>query len=236
VKPHGSQPLVPTVLFAENDDISVMHNELNVMENGLAEQTRLLLSALDDGDIKLANELSKDHNLKLQQFFKLNSALIKTYQVKVKLLNVPGGVKITDSQEKQINKEIKEMEEMCNLNLKSNSDVQGVFDNNIFNDLLNVFQEKCPLLHSVLQTLLITDKRKRVYKSPEYKLTCGVNALSLLLSVRNKKCRNDVRLLLGLVCVTFGAGKQFMNLLNSIGLTPHWDTMYVCIFGFCCTL
>ena len=55
---------------------------------------------------------------------------------------------------------------MCNLNLKSNSDVQGVFDTNIFSDLLNVFQEKCPLLHSVLQTLSITDKRKQVYKYP----------------------------------------------------------------------
>lgn len=49
------------------------------------------------------------------------------------------------------------------------------------------------------------------------------------MSVRDERCKNGVRLLLGLVCVTFGAGKQFMNLLNSIGLTPHWDTMYVCI-------
>ena len=51
MKHHGSQPLVQTQLFDENDDISIMHNELNVMENGLAEQTRLLLSALDDGNI-----------------------------------------------------------------------------------------------------------------------------------------------------------------------------------------
>jgi hypothetical protein len=124
---------------------------------------------------------------------------------------------------------MKEMEEMCSLGMREESDIEDLFKREIFKDLLNNFEEKCPLLHNVLQTLLVTDKRQRVYKTSEYKLTCGVNALYLLLSVRNRKCKNDVRLLLGLVCVTYGAGKQFINLLNSIGLTPHWDTMYLYI-------
>ena len=205
------------------------------MENRVAEQTQMLLSALDDGDINLANELAKDHNLNLQRFFQLNSALVKMCEVKLKLLNVPGGVTITDSQQQQIRKEIKEMEEMCELNIKKDSGTEDVFDTKIFDNLLSNFNDKCLLLHSILQTLLITDHRKRVYKSPEYKLTCGVHVLSLLLSVRNEKCKNGVRLLLGLVCVTFGAGKQLMNLLNHIGLTPHWDTMYVRIsFYYVC--
>ena len=235
VKQHGHKPFVPMTLFAERDDILILQNELNVMENRLAEQAQLLVSAFDEGNIIFANELAKDHNLNLQKFFQLNSALVKVYEVKLKLLNVSEGVAITDLQQQQIEKEIKEMEEMCELGMKKDGGAQDVFDSKVFDDLLSNFNDKCPLLHSILQTLLVTDQRKRVYKSPEYKLTCGIHALSLLLSVRNKKCKNGVRLLLGLVCVTFGAGKQLMNLLNHIGLTPHWDTMYVhiCVYYIC---
>ena len=95
---------------------------------------------------------------------------------------------------------VKEMEKRCCFGLKSD-DLQSVLNQEIFSDLVDRFEEKCPLLHGVLQTLLVTDSKKRVYKTPTYKLTCGVNALCLLPSVKNQKCKNDIRLLLGLVCV-----------------------------------
>ena len=50
------------MLFATND-ISVLQNEHNVIENNLAEQTQLLLSKLDNGNISLANKLAQDYNL-----------------------------------------------------------------------------------------------------------------------------------------------------------------------------
>ena len=64
------------------------------------------------------------------------------------------------------------------------------------------------------------------------KLKCGVNALALLLSVPNQKFSNNVRLLFGVLCISYGAGKQFINMLNAMGLSPHWDTMYV-DFPYC---
>ena len=82
VKPRGGQPFIPSTLFASNDDILVLQNELNVIESRLAEQRQLLLSELDNGNIDLANKVAKDHNLNLQKFFKLNSALVKMYEVK----------------------------------------------------------------------------------------------------------------------------------------------------------
>ena len=85
------------------------------------------------------------------------------------------------------------------------------------------------MIYSVLHTLLLSgfDLRQRFHKTPRYKMTCGVHNLVLLLSVRNQKFGNDIRLLFGLLSVTYGAGKQFINMLHSIGLTPHWDTMYM---------
>ena len=57
--------------------------------------------------------------------------------------------------------------------------------------------ERCPLIFNILQTLLVAVVRKRVHKTSEHKLKCDVNALALLLSVRNQKFSNDVRLLFG---------------------------------------
>ena len=48
-------------LFAEHDDTLILQNELNVMENRLAEQTQLLLTAFNEQNIDLANDLTKDH-------------------------------------------------------------------------------------------------------------------------------------------------------------------------------
>ncbi len=215
-------------MFAlDSKEILVLQNEINIKEISLVEEAAGVVSALDSDNAQLARELAKKYQGNLEQYLKLNSALITVYESKLRKLDGSDVEKISSSQERLIEEEIKEMEKMCSLGMRKESDVQDVFKKDIFTNLHNNFEEKCPLLHSVLQTLLVTDKRQRVYKTPEYKLTCGVNALSLLLSVRNQKCKNDVRLLLGLVCVSYRAGKQFINLLNSIGLTPHWDTMYV---------
>ena len=174
-----------------------------------------------------ARTLTLKFNSKLQSYLKLNSALVNLYENKIKKLeSSEGEIPITKTQKEQITKEIKEMEKICCLELKKDPDVGGVFNTNIFGDLLETFEEKCPLLFDLLQTLLVTDHRQRVHKTPEYKLTCGVNTFALLLSVKNKKFSNDIRLLFGLVCITFGAGKQFVNLLNAMGLSPHWDTLY----------
>ena len=102
---------------------------------------------------------------------------------------------ISSSQKKQIEKEMKEMEEMCSLGMREESDIEDLFKREIFKDLLNNFEEKCPLLHNVLQTLLVTDKRQRVYKTSEYKLTFGVNAVIetyyLVSGIKNVKIMYD---------------------------------------------
>lgn len=198
------------------------------MEQCLLQNEENIVVALDEDNVDLAKAHLTKHSLNLQQHFKLQTALVSLYEHQIKKIQgCHGDGPISLSQKEQIAEEMKMMEDMCFLDLKGSGDVESVLDRNIFNDLLKSFDEKCPLLHSVLETLLVTDARTRVHKTPKYKLTCGVNALALLLSVRNQKCKNDVRLLLGLVSITYGAGKQFINLLNAIGLTPHWDTLYV---------
>ena len=82
---------------------------------------------------------------------------------------------------------------MCCFRLKSD-DLQSVLNQEIFSDLVDRFEEKSPLLCGVLQTLLVTDSKKRVYKTPTYKLTCGVNAFDscLVLSVSLMELANNL--------------------------------------------
>ena len=220
----------PKQLFGEKDkDMQTLCKEMGDMEQRLAESGNAIAAALDDKNFDGAKELTTNYNVMLHQYFIMTSALVKMYEKKIVALSVSKEQPpISKTQEEQINKEVKELEKICCLGLKGCSDVKSILEKNIFSNLLENFEEKCPLLLSIIQTLLVTDSGvKRVHKTCEYKLTCGVNTLALLLSVRNQKCNNDIRLILGLVCITYGAGKQFINLLNAVGLTPHWDTLYV---------
>ena len=212
-------------LFGDADDISVMKNHMQVLKSLLEEQSVSFVSSLNCGDIQLLRKSTKEFRSNLKKYFNLQSALITLYETQLKELRQEQEPNITESQKKQLEKEIKELQQLCVIHF--NADDKDVVDSSLFNQLLDKFVEKCPLLHSILQTIWITDNRKRVFKTPEYKLSCGINALALLLSVGNQKCHNDVRLLLVVVCVSFGAGKQFVNFLNAVGITPHWDTMYV---------
>ena len=196
------------------------------MEQCLVHGLEEISAALDANKAELARTLSAKHNQNLQQYFKYQAAMVALYEQKVKKLeDNQKEAQISNFQKLQMEKEIKVLEEMCEFGLRKSTKTGTVINQKIFHDLLENFEDKCPLLHNVLETLLVTDSRKRIHKTQEHKIMCGVNALALLLSVRNQKCKNDIRLLLGLVCITYGAGKQFVNLLNAIGLTPHWDSL-----------
>ena len=160
---------------------------------------------------------------------KLNSTIIQIYSTKLDALkheNIEETISI--SQKEQLEKEFKALECLCSLG-RDEDEISDALQDEVFSKLLEQFEEICPLIYSVLHTLLLSgsDLRQRIHRTPRYKMTCGVHNLVLLLSVRNQKFGNDIRLLFGLLSVTYGAGKQFINMLHSIGLSPHWDTMYV---------
>lgn len=203
MKPNQDHSKITKELFKDVDDITVIKNHMQELQNSLEEQSSSLVSSLNCGDVELSRT-AKGCRSNLQKYFKMQSALITLYEAQVKELKRTQEALITESQKKQLEKEIEEMQQMCVIHFKVDS--KDVVDSSFFNQLLHNFVEKCPLLHSVLQTILVT-------------------ALSLLLSVGNQKRHNDVRLLLGVACVSFGAGKQFVNFLNAVGLLPHWDTM-----------
>lgn len=149
----------------DSDEILGLQNEMSMKEKSLVGGAAEVVSALDGDNTEFAWELSKKYQGNLEQYLKLNSALITLYESTLRKLDGSDAEKISSSQQEQVEKEIKEMEKICSLGIREESDVQDVFRKEIFKNLLNNFEEKCPLLHSVLQTLLVTDKRQRVYKT-----------------------------------------------------------------------
>ena len=204
-----------------------------IVEELLLKEWDCLTEELGAGNIDKARLIAVKYKTRLEQFVNFKTVLVKLYEDKLeKLQEIHLEEQISDVQKNQILHEMRELQSLCCLGLKSNSDIECFINEQVFPKLLEDIEEECPLIFSILQTLLVADVRKRVHKTPEHKLKCGVNALALLLSVRNQKFSNDVRLLFGLLCISYGAGKQFINMLNAIGFSPHWDTMYV-DFPYC---
>ena len=228
LKSNRKKTLISKALFSEDDNkgMRIIKNRIKDMEQCLVDDLDEIAVALDANEQEHVKTLSAKHNQNLEQYFKYQAAMVALYEQKIKKLkDNQEEVQISNFQKLQMKKEMKELEEMCEFGLRKSNKTGTVIKEKICYNLVQNFEDKCPLLHNVLETLLVTDSRKRIHKTQEYKIMCGVNALALLLSVRNLKCKNEIRLLLGLVCITYGAGKQFINLLNAIGLTPHWDSL-----------
>ena len=96
----------------------------------------------------------------------------------------------------------------------------------IFKNFGDDVKDKCLFLHSILEALFVTIHHERnMHKTNEKKILCAHHALAFLYNVRKSNCCNDFSLLFGLLCVSYGAGKQFINILRSLGLSLHCDTV-----------
>ena len=93
--------------------------------------------------------------------------------------------------------------------------------NAIFNSLPSNLRERCPLLYDVLDALLLNRNDGR--KVSEMRVKSAVHALSILVSLNSQKIQNDFKILFICLCISFGAGMRFVNMLNPLGMTVSWD-------------
>ena len=84
-------------------------------------------------------------------------------------------------------------------------------------------KEKFPLIHAVIQELLVSNSKSE--PSVGKSIKCGVHSLVLLLTLRNKQLKNGFQLIFWLLCIGYGAGMRFINMLHKMGFCLHWDTL-----------
>lgn len=92
--------------------------------------------------------------------------------------------------------------------------------------VLEHIQEQCPLIVSAIESLVVTDNTNwNAIKTEHYKKLCASQFLAVLLNIRNSRAVNDFVFLFGILCISFGAGKQMINMLSKLGLSVQWDTL-----------
>ena len=208
----------------DGNNIEALKEKLAELESVINEKWDTLVSETEASTIALAMHC---HAL-INEYQRLVTVLLTQYQAVINRLNqdqeVMDGAMMA-GQKTKVQQEMKEFEGIVVLGLKDET-ADIALDGQVFSTIMTQFEEKCPLLQDILNTLLVTSgARRSILKTPQYRMKCGVNALACLLNVRTQYADNDVNLLFGLLCTSYGAGKQFVNMLHAMGLTPHWDTL-----------
>lgn len=114
---------------------------------------------------------------------------------------------------------------LCNLGFHTCGLLDGSEEipSTIFKDMVQQLEEKCPLINEILETLLsFSEKDRNKAKTHAMKMKCASHALSGLVAMANQKFPNDLQLFFGLLCMSYGSGKQLIYMLNSIRLSLHW--------------
>ena len=168
-----------------------------------------------------------DYTRETQTRDRLLKTLVNIYETEIAKLKVPKE-HLTTRQKATIKTEMKVLEGICDNNTRDGS-AQEAFDNispSLFEEFAEAVKEKCPLIHEVLEALVVSNPVQRnVLKTNSHKMLCGLQTLAFIVNIRNSKARNCFPMMFGLLCISYGAGKQFIDMLQSMGLFIHWNTM-----------
>lgn len=142
--------------------------------------------------------------------------LDKIYEREIQfLMRTDQSSTLSQSEKTKLTEEVDLLSKTLSFGLRSGEEV--FINEEIFTDLVNNVAEKFPFLFDIVKTLFPSDDRR--------KEKGAVHSLSLLMSLRNNQCQNDVTLVFTILLVAYGAGTRMVNMLNKVGLTLHWDTL-----------
>ena len=213
--------------LSDNEHIQRMQKQISDCQLKMQELWEKLTSHLEDnasGNFSLL--LAKQYRHEQESKDKYISALINLYQKELQSIEKHGSQLNADQQE-AINIEMKNVEKLSNKGYRSGKfwTAEDIPDD-LFMTFLDEIIENCPLVTSMIECLVVSSKRERnIHKTSKYKMLCASQSLSVLLNIRNSKAMNDFVLFFGMLCISFGASKQFINMLSSLGLSLHWDTL-----------
>lgn len=111
-------------------------------------------------------------------------------------------------------------------NKESTQDLIQFLDPSLFQTLLSKVKSQCPMLITLLEQLVLSSNASRSkIKTPNMKMKAGVHLLASLIDVRDQNARNDVPILFGLLCLSFGAGPSLIGVLQHLGLSESHSVL-----------
>ena len=160
---------------------------LHVSEEVVSHIWSLLVSTYNDaGDIStMLMEYTKESQ-KREQYI---NSLVRMYESEiVRLKNVEHGNQLNMHQKAVIKDEMKILESVCDKGIRSGSSLDSC-DNispSLFKEFLEEVNEKCPLVHGMLEALVISNPVSRnILKTNAHKMLCGLQTLGFISNMRN---------------------------------------------------
>ena len=84
---------------------------------------------------------------------------------------------LSGHQKATIKDEIRVLEGLCNTNIRDGS-AQEAYENikpSIFQEFTQAVQERCPLIHEVIEALVTSNQQERnIHKTNSHKMLCGL--------------------------------------------------------------
>jgi hypothetical protein len=150
-----------------------VHHQLGAVEEVLR-QILQQLEIAGEGNVHF-EELLKNFVRESNERDELMKTLLKFYQTQAENSAVPSPSRLSPEQNATIAKELKVFQNICNLGIHSGNvkDTTELLHPSIFKDFGDEVREKCPLLHSIVEALVITSQHERnVHKTNEKKVLC----------------------------------------------------------------
>ena len=159
----------------------------------------------------------------VDKFAKLHEELDALYEMEIKVLSDKKSCEVLpQSVKERLSNEFAFMAKRVNLGMRSpNEQIEFLLSDKNIADLRDDFQTECPTLWDVMRSLFPVDGEGNTKK----KEMSFAHALSILISLKDRSLRNDVKLCFSLLLQSFGVGCRLMNFLCKMSLTYSWETL-----------
>lgn len=215
------------VFIAAVDDISKLINTLKASGDMVDSIWIRLNSTYNKGDdiSSLLAEYTRE-NTRRDNYINI---LVNMYEAEIqKLKQDVNASQLTEQQKASIKSEMRLLEHICDKNIRGSSVLESSSNINpmLFKEILDAFTDKCPFVFEIVESLVISNPVSRnILKTNAHKILCGLQTLGFISNIRNSKTQNCFPLMFGLLCISYGAGERFIDMLQSMGLSLHWNTM-----------
>ena len=196
--------------------IERLHNEQVVIQTQLQNETQKIKDDWNTNYIRLLLERFKAVNADIQKY---TDGLTNLYEKEI-VQFVDSQKELSVKSKREIQTEVQEFEKTLKLGLRTEAEIK--IDGTLFANLSQTLREQCPLIYEIVETLLLTTSEGWI--ATGRRIHSASHALAILCSLKSQRLSNDFKLLFTILCISFGAGMRFVNVLNHVGFTVSWKT------------
>ena len=211
----------PDLEVSQNTEILRLQGEISARRNNAKKIMDTIMSNSDvQGSVYLRSVINM-YNQEMESITQLTNCVDRIYERELKvLLQSSPDNSLSATETSVMISEYDKLSELVDLGIRRGAtSLEETVSSDMFNNLKLNFTRDCPLLTCVIQSLFPESEIS------DWKPKCAIHALSLLTSLQNRHCRNDVTLFFTILLVSYGAGCRMVNILNKCCLTLHWNTL-----------